>query len=63
MTDDDYIHACWHMPVHGGFAAAIAAAYFVADKDNKRKLREGFHDLFLKGFESYQHAKRETSNV
>lgn len=63
MSEDDFIHACWHMPVHGGFAAGIAAAYFVADKDNKRILREAFPDLFIKGFESYARAQRRTYGV
>jgi hypothetical protein len=32
----------------GGFAAAIALAYFRADSDNKARLLEAFPDLFAK---------------
>ena len=31
---------------YGGFASAIACAYFLADTDNKAKLLETFNDLF-----------------
>ena len=59
MTDDDYIHATWHMPTLGGFAAALAKAYQLADKDNKRKLRESFNDLFKRGLALYEQAQQE----
>lgn len=59
MTDDDYIHATWHMPALGGFAAALANAYQLADKNNKRKLRESFNDLFMRGLALYEQAQEE----
>lgn len=47
MTDDDYMHAAWEMErIGGGFAARIAQAYYVADKDNREKLKVTFADLF-----------------
>lgn len=47
MTDDDYMHAAWTMErMGGGFAARIAQAYYVADKDNKARLRAAFRELF-----------------
>lgn len=63
LSEDDFIHACWHMPVLGGFAAKIADAYYAADRDNKRTLRYSFSSLFIKGFELYQRAQEERSNV
>lgn len=59
MTDDDYIHATWHMPTLGGFAAALAKAYQLADKDNKRILRDAFNDLFMRGLALYEQAQQE----
>lgn len=48
MNDDDYIHAAHQMKTGGSFAAAIAEAYFCADKDNRLILRNAFRELFAK---------------
>lgn len=49
MSEDDYMHAAWAMErMGGGFAARIAQAYYVADKDNKARLRAAFGELFSK---------------
>lgn len=62
MTDDDYIHATWHMAALGGFAEALATAYQRADRDNKRKLREAFNDLFMRGLALYKEATETHHN-
>ena len=50
QEDDDFIHAAWEMEKMGGFAYAIAKAYYVADKQNRLRLRVAFPDLFVAGF-------------
>ena len=49
-TDHDaYLHAAHRMEQQGGgFAAAIADAYFRADSKNAAILRSAFVDLFAK---------------
>ena len=47
MTDDQLNAAAHNMDrIGGGFASAIATAYFRADRDNKAKLLLTFGDLF-----------------
>lgn len=46
--DDDFIHAAHAMKSGGSFSAAIAEAYFCADKDNRGRLRKAFPELFSK---------------
>ena len=44
---DDYLEAARLMQsIGGGFASHIAAAFFVADKDNTQRLLEAFPELF-----------------
>lgn len=47
MNHDQYIHAAHAMQRYGGgFAAALAEAFFRADSVNKAKLLSAFGDLF-----------------
>ena len=53
-SDDDYIHAAHLMErMGGGFAAAIAQAYYKADKYNRARLRAAFPDLFTRYYNMY----------
>jgi hypothetical protein len=40
----------------GGFAGAIAEAYYKADKHNKAKLEKAFQDLFFNHMSAYDRA-------
>ena len=52
-----YFNAAEAMTRHGGgFAGAIAEAYYRADKTNKAKLESAFHDLFLSFMSDYDKA-------
>ena len=49
MTDDQLLDAANLMSRQGGrFAAAIADAFFVADRHNRHRLIAAFGDLFAK---------------
>jgi 2-oxo-4-hydroxy-4-carboxy--5-ureidoimidazoline (OHCU) decarboxylase len=49
MTPDQLHKAAHKMEaIGGGFAAAIAAAYFHADGDNKQRLIRAFPELFAR---------------
>ena len=49
MSNDDYIHAAWIMEkIGGGFASQIAKAYYAADGDNQKRLRQAFPELFTR---------------
>ena len=62
MTSDDYIHAAWVMERNGGsFAAAIAQAYYRADKDNAARLRVAFRELFEQYHAEYLREQGETA--
>lgn len=44
---DDALRAAENMQrMGGGFASKLAAAYFVADSDNRRRILTAFDDLF-----------------
>ena len=46
MSNDDYIHAAWIMEkMGGGFASQIAKAYYAADGDNQKRLRQAFPEI------------------
>lgn len=52
-----YFNAAEAMTRHGGgFAGAIAEAYYKADKTNKAKLESAFQDLFLSFMSDYDKA-------
>ena len=52
-----YFNAAQSMADHGGgFAGAIAEAYYKADKGNKAKLESAFQDLFLSFMSDYDKA-------
>ena len=54
QTSDDFLHAAHAMErMGGGFAGHIARAYYAADSDNARRLREAFAELFTKYFQWY----------
>jgi hypothetical protein len=49
MSDDDLVEAAHNMGYHGGgFAEAIASAYFRAGKENQQRLLTAFGHLFEK---------------
>lgn len=62
MNDDDYIHAAHQMKRGGSFAAAIAEAYFCADKDNRGRLRNAFPDLFRRFFALHNEMAQNPTN-
>jgi hypothetical protein len=52
-----YFNAAQAMADHGGgFAGAIAEAYYKADKGNKAKLESAFADLFFSFMSDYDKA-------
>jgi hypothetical protein len=52
-----YFNAAQAMTEHGGgFAGAIAEAYYKADKGNKAKLESAFQDLFFSFMSDYDRA-------
>lgn len=59
MTDDQLFKAARAMENYGGgFASAIANAFFRADSHNKKKLLAAFGDLFVE-FSAYVEAAHE----
>lgn len=43
----------------GGFASALAVAWFRADLNNRRRIESVFQDLFDYGYEQYQQTKKD----
>jgi hypothetical protein len=55
MSDDDYIHACWAMEIHGGdFSKRLAHLYYVADGSNQLLLKISFASYFEEGLGWYE---------
>ena len=55
MSDDDYIHACWAMEMHGGlFAKRLAHLFYVADGGNRQMLKVMFNSYFEEGLRHYE---------
>lgn len=50
MTDEQLHAAAKHLHMEGGFASAIADAYFVADGTNRRILTDAFGFLFERAY-------------
>jgi hypothetical protein len=47
MTEKQLYEAAYKMRQGGSFACAISDAFFVADKNNRKKLLYAFGDLFV----------------
>ena len=50
MTDEQLHAAAFHLNMEGGFASAIADAYFLADSTNRRILTDAFGFLFERAY-------------
>ena len=59
-TNQEKHEAMWLMRDTGGsFAKALAAAWFAADKDNKKRIEVAFADLFSVYIEKARYARHE----
>jgi hypothetical protein len=60
MTDAQIHEAAHYLETsEGGFANAIALAYYRADRDNQRKLVEAFGDLFERAYAKWHEHRFE----
>ena len=57
MTDEQLHAAAKHLDMEGGFASAIADAYFAADSTNRRILTDAFGSLFKRAYAKWVSAE------
>ena len=57
LTKDELYISAFELStgLHGSFAQAIGDALIVADRGNAEKLFNAFPEVFMRGFQSYQH--------